>query len=589
MSIDPPVLTSISYDGKNTKAFFKASGNIPYYTAYLNLNGRRVASQSKNISGAATTGQITISKTLAGDGYTVTVVAKHGNKVSSNSNSLPVLTPKLTIDKAAYDGVNVHVQWEEPDCCAENIVFYTVTLYQKSRAIQTVTSTTLQVKFAPNRELSPLSDFKASVAPSGKDTDGQQSKSVVLTASDSPPPPNQSPTYTFSLPTANVQPYITRSSATPPTAQNIVLWLPELFEKTQERLSITGTFTLARSDNKDLPYNLTIKGDGPAWQFNNIPIREDLRADYLGFLAKVEEQSLKPGALNLLRQVVANSLPLTFTETLYYRYGFDPDNGYINLQSGMRLQIDSQSFQMMGPQFQNSHQNGFIGSGTAYYDIENYLNNGRLNTGANPFLSRILYNGSRQTVTNNSGGGGGVIDWYANTLQRPFYRLLYPLQFTSSDSHGADGPAQGVALLATDSYTRLEEATAIYLQQGDFDGLQDSQTVVTFFRGRTIVTPQIPVQINGQSTYIAVGTTLRQALAGFAALPFGENVTLVGLTAKRNIGNVVDDPSDVIPNYSILRNNPISFDGRLLPQYDGGIDGLDLPLLQGDSLTVEVA
>src|SRR5262249_19593872 len=136
-----------------------------------------------------------------------------------------------------------------------------------------------------------------------------------------------------------------------------------------------------------LAYNLSVTTSSPAWNFDNTPIRSAVSTGILQFLTQVEQASPLPGAVPLLQQVIAQYLPLTFAETLYYRYGSNPAMGYIDLQPGMRLRLDFEAFQQPN-QKGAALLNGFVGAGSSYIQVvESIASNGSLLTSFSPLLA----------------------------------------------------------------------------------------------------------------------------------------------------------------------------------------------------------
>ena len=145
--------------------------------------------------------------------------------------------------------------------------------------------------------------------------------------------------YYFSTPSTNVQPYIIWSASYPASAFNISIFLPNLFTTTPTTPVTQGPFTLTTTSGDDpvtVPYKVTVPSNSTVWQFDNTPIRA-VATDFVQFLLLLEKQGLQPGGAGLIQHALSQYLPLTFAETLYYRYRFDPVNGFIDLTPGMRL------------------------------------------------------------------------------------------------------------------------------------------------------------------------------------------------------------------------------------------------------------
>lgn len=391
--------------------------------------------------------------------------------------------------------------------------------------------------------------------------------------------------YCFSDASAASSAYIFRDILSQPGKHDIDLYLPNIFTKSPDPAKISkDPFIVQKTQSTTFPYVLKIKEYSMAWQFDTDDVRDTLKAAYLQFLRNLENTDLcelKPGALALVRYIIARGLPLTFAETLYYSYGFDPEQGYINIQPGMRLRIDYQGHQMVGPDLQDKYLNGFVGTGSGHHDIGSYLygtGDNVLKTGFDSFLNLFKY-----TVEPNQGGAGGIVDVTGNSYRRPYYRLFYPSKFKSSDSTGAVGVTNNVAIFGADSYSDLETATDLYVKNGDFYG---AKGISTFFRGRVVIVPETVCFVQSVPIYVPVGTTVRQLIERFTSLPMAEDTVICDLEHTRFIGNVVDRPTT--PNvYSVGCGNPVNYN-RPLQTYRDGKTYFDLPLLHGDSLTYKI-
>lgn len=381
--------------------------------------------------------------------------------------------------------------------------------------------------------------------------------------------------YYFSPFKANVQPFLFRGNNRNSSPSQIQLRLPNLFLQPQTSVQ-QGPFSVTprpgQSDSA-FPYQAAFPATSPVWQFDAARVRASLKSDFLKLLVALESKGLRPGALAVVQQVLAQGLPLTFAETVLYRHGLDPERRSVDLQPGMRLRIEPQIRQFVGPDAREQLLNGFVGSGTALAEIGLSLDPaGNRVLGFNPFLSAL-----RPLVEGNAGGGGGVIDLYALGLARAHGRLFYPPAFAGSDSLGFTGAEKNAALLLADTRADLEAGTDLYLGQGSFDGLRNAAAFT--FRGRVAVTPEIRVFLEGQPEWVPVGTTFRQWASRFTVLPPPE-VPVDRLHFYRSLGNLVDDSSKA----TFFRSSEVEYEQRHMGAYSNGSDCYDLPLLAGDAL-----
>ena len=102
-----------------------------------------------------------------------------------------------------------------------------------------------------------------------------------------------------------------------------------------------------------------------------------------------------------------------------------------------------------------------------------------------------------------------------------------------------------------------------------------------------MATPAIPVTLNGETRYVALGTTVRQLLAAFGGGPYPAGRYTTDLRLDRAVNNVVGSLADTATiSAASAASNPIRFADAPVAAYAGGVDCFDLPLIQGDALTV---
>jgi hypothetical protein len=318
-----------------------------------------------------------------------------------------------------------------------------------------------------------------------------------------------------------------------------------------------------------------------AWAFTTAPVRGSLRSDYLAFMTWMEP-SLRPGAAPLVQRALALAMPLTFAETLLYRYGFSPDDGYCDLAPGMRLRLDAESYQAI-PGASPADLDGFVGASSAEYDLMAAPVGGNvINLAFDSFLALL----GSTTVDAGQGGMGGVIDLYGTGGNKPYYRLFYPSSFPPASGQGYSDPSRNVALVGASSIAALEAATATYLAQGNFNGIASSSVSIFYFRGRLVALPRVVVFVDGEPTEVSIGTSLRQLLGPVYSLPFQEPLPVTSIFVERPMGGVIDQTAQLAASLDVALSNPINFAGQPLTTYLGTLDWFDLPLVGGDRVFV---
>jgi hypothetical protein len=378
---------------------------------------------------------------------------------------------------------------------------------------------------------------------------------------------------------ANGVPYVYPGANTQAVGQPVTIGLDNVFTGTPALPVTVGVFTVQKgSAGPYLPFQIVAAGGANSgiWDFS---ANRTVRADFDNLLLKLESLGLKSGRLPLIRGWLAQALPQTFAETLYLRHGFDPINRYVDVTPGMRLRIDFEAHQAVDPAA--SALNGFVGAGSSTADIVLAPSTQYgVVTAIDPFLSSL----QGFAVPAAQGGAGGVAD-LRSVAQAPYWRLLYPQSFTSSDDVGSVGTQENVVLVGAASWSDLVAATTSYLS---------NRTVPPpsmFFRGRATVVPQLPVYLQGERQFVTLGTTVRHLLSGLGPVPWlsGGKISFLPNQYARSWTPLSGGSP---PAWAVGVWAAVRFDGAgggTYGTYADTLDSFDLPVLAGDMLSLQAS
>ena len=317
--------------------------------------------------------------------------------------------------------------------------------------------------------------------------------------------------------------------------------------------------------------------------------RAALMANFVDFLTQIEKQLelpglLVPGATFRIGQQVADNIPAPLLETLFYRYslspGFTPGTlPYVDLRPGMRLRVETQISQFLTP---DSQVNGYVGSGTFYYQVTSVpAANGTRVIAFDPFLGTIKAP-SVQGAASSPVVAGGLIDLQLASGAWPYWRLFYPSSvppaLQSSDLNVDDN----VTLVGAQD---LEALNSITTNQPSSATCGTASTSCTIFLGRAIAVPEIPVWINdsthGLNTlqYVPVGTTLANITERFISLPLDPNQSFV------NCNRISTAAAQGLTSVSVnMTTNGLACPPSNLAALPSTM--WDLPLIGGDSVVL---
>lgn len=312
--------------------------------------------------------------------------------------------------------------------------------------------------------------------------------------------------------------------------------------------------------------------------------RAQLRASFDAFRQQLEtleltNKCLKPGGAFLVAQRVAESLPLSLDESLYFRYSFDKVNNYIDLQAGMRLRVEYSSYQFIASTGSYKALNGYTGNGVGLYNI---VRRADQRVAFDAFLGQLAAPAIDQPSCGLP-GAGGIIDFQGANSARRYYRLFYPANFSAPDCPNGAGMARNVTLIGADTLADLASATTNFASGQCASAAQGNQPILcTIFRGRDIAIPELLVRLNYQQVYVPVGSTVRNLVDQFINSAFSTATPTIGFfpffSLYRQWGPLLDSsyqPSAV--NFGAVDTTTLAI---------GQQDVFDLPVVKGDALTL---
>jgi hypothetical protein len=503
---------------------------------------------------------------------------------AGTATAIPTSRPKGV--SAKYDGTNMHVAWEAvPD---PGITGYLVSI-ASSQATPVYVTDVLETSIAVSLSL-PFAKTVAVLVQAAVQISGSN---LLTGPAGTAVPELAGYLRSISAPASSQPPYLYRigdyESLAGVSTGNIVAYLANPFAGPGTPTVPPGTgqiFQLSPSpQGSTLPYQLVI--DKSVWtSFGADSVRASLRQTYRSFLTTVEQTGVMPWAIRLVRQIIAEAMPQTFDETLYYRYGVwrDTTLRLLDLEPGLQLKISGAFYQLIRGGSQDP-LNGFIAGGGETYSIAEAVPDGFGGTlPAGPartltvdaFLS-LLFPGGTGATTNIAAGS---IDFFQSGNRQTYYRLFYPSSFPDSSSVGSSQITSNIAVIGAATWQILESVTDQYAQTGFFP--PSGNYFSAYFRGRTMLSPLIAVTVGGAPRWIPLGTTLRQILC---ALGLGVwTGSAGGETAEllRPVSSLFDEPF----GGKTLRFEPVDLSDAAVAALNPPLWPLDLPLLGGDTISV---
>lgn len=569
-----------------TWAALAANANLNGYQVEVHDGGKQTGSSS--VTGAEATSTTLSASSLLAAGQISAQVRATGNAITTGtvlygprSVAVPVLTNAPTQVSTTYNGAQAVIEWNAPT--GTNVEGYVVSLIDSVGGVAPVTRRVAGTSVSMPYTATPNSVVTVYVQTTGANAQGPAATAGLFTTSLFPSTSTQSALYLAPSASLNFG------------RQPLGIYLPDFFKAPLTgELPKNDSFVLGTTTTSPWKYLLQVKQTDNVWSFDASAIRSGMLTDITDFMGQMIDQGLTPQGDLLLRQVFARVLPMTYVETLFYAYNFnvaDDDSnldpakgrGLVDLTPGLSLHVEVQSYESL-PVSTPSGNAGMVGNATFDFDIHSYRYKDQWRQGFEGFLSRLVGHGvifpgpsGGQTDPTQTGAGGSPDLYYANFLQ-PYYRLIYPPDYLpSQDVSVTKNLRSNVTLIAATTRKDLDDATK------NLRTPSDSYKAVNavYFRGRTLISPRIHVVFNGTDTYVALGTTVANLLERYASLNAAGG-RCGQLTMKRSLGGVA------IENWPATRSVPIRLDWTGGATWGDGSTWLDLPLLHGDCICLDL-
>lgn len=292
-----------------------------------------------------------------------------------------------------------------------------------------------------------------------------------------------------------------------------------------------GLFRVSSSSGSPSRWSVTLPSFA-AWQgsISNGSLQQEFDR-FLDDLGRLETEGCFPGGVGaLLEQAVRESIPVLVHDTLYYRYDWQPAEGFVNLEPGMRLKIERADH---GP-------SGKIqGTSITYY---------RVTRDAHRMIAFRLTGDKTKSAAAEDQQDGDL----AATVHDTFYVRLF-----LSGEHVPNSLKYTALIIGTRTQERMAEIAASLQAHPDTGCPQGpyQQVDCMMFRGSVTVSAELQVTANGKPVFVGL---------------------------EEGVQSLFDQPKPPCSPGSFRIERP--FLSKLAPIEFGGPDGSSLMLVAGDRL-----
>lgn len=274
--------------------------------------------------------------------------------------------------------------------------------------------------------------------------------------------------------------------------------------------------------------------------------------------------SVLPEFAGEIQDMVAQMADLAYEELLFCACGYSGEGRCVDVKNGMRLLIEAEGYKPpLGASVSaeaGAYLPGYYMGASSMYQVHSYGSGEEWKLGFDAFLAGMKEYTVQQIggALERQNGEGGLIDLFRSAARKPLYRIHYPVRMQDSQEAGTDYAPGNVCLIGADTYGQLVEATACMNNEQQ---VTTAGVTLSYFRGRAVMVPKIPVVLDGVREYVSLGTTFENLLeqAGFDREQSAGEVKLLRRSCM--------DESGFLPVY--FPENSSDFGWRKLPLLPG--------------------
>lgn len=334
----------------------------------------------------------------------------------------------------------------------------------------------------------------------------------------------------------------------------IQLAMPASTERKEANCTMTGDFFRLTFQPKK-SYAILRLPSLEDWK--GIQREEDLQRARLAFLADVTKLQ-QSGCLSadqgmLISKLLPEVLPTRPNESLYYRNGYRPGSGLVDLKPGIRLQIQRAYFRD-APAPEGKHNLGnYLGITTISYQVtEDAQRRVR--------FYRTSVESSKKDLARQFQKDIPDFSLAAQTGKLPFYRLFLFTSFVPQKTQ------RSALIIGTKTMSALEEITNTIRANPKLGCREISahhEADCISFDGPVSVSAEIQVVLNGKPTYVAVGSSIRGLFGKEPVEKIAENLRTLHI--QRLFENSYADlrfrPEDDILSLILVGGDRVSWTG----------------------------
>lgn len=284
-------------------------------------------------------------------------------------------------------------------------------------------------------------------------------------------------------------------------AENTVthIWNEELFKIPPAEPIVSGAISLICENGR---YTLALETT------DSLSLK-----DYDGFMDIIKD-NVTPSGFFALNDAILRMSPQALDDTPYLFCAYNPKTGLSDIRPGMKLTANTAVYM---PQYNSYFENaqGFVSTNNIGWCFIFDKDSGFLEPDL--FIGKMAkymdwesLNWKTLNPDMHITYASGVADFMSPSFRQPYYRILFPSSLMSSVEPENPFPSNNTVILAAESYGAVLDACEAVGK--DPNNINRLNVPMMIFRGRSVLSLSVPVQINGNICYVPVGCNASQAL-----------------------------------------------------------------------------
>lgn len=247
--------------------------------------------------------------------------------------------------------------------------------------------------------------------------------------------------------------------------------------------------------------------------------------DFDSWLEKLHECGLTVSGHYKMRSALARIASAAHKDTLYYLAGVSSESRSAALIPGLSLCVEGASYSWQSSDTAENNA-GFVQGAYRKYMVSLNVGNGGHHLSMDSFFAQLVPGWEPVGVyDSDSIYYAGGVDLFTSRMRQPYWALWAPQHFLPSSEEPTMFPSDNMVVVAAESTAAVRKA----IEQLNTNPTKALTVPHMICRGRSFITLEQPIWLNGSKVDLPLGSTLGDALKKVMPLwepPLGQNTRM---------------------------------------------------------------